>query len=47
MNGKVAYPEPRYNDIIAMNPANYQWVERPGELGVALKWLDSFTGRNF
>jgi quercetin dioxygenase-like cupin family protein len=45
MNGKITYPEPRYNDIIVMNPANYKWVDAPGAPGVALKWLGTFTER--
>jgi quercetin dioxygenase-like cupin family protein len=45
MNGKMVYPEPRYSDIIVMNPENYHWVKQPDMPGVALKWLGSFTER--
>lgn len=38
------YPKPRYNDLILMNPANYDWI--PSEIpGIAHKWLGTFTER--
>jgi hypothetical protein len=45
MNGKIVYPQPRYDDIIVMNPESYEWVEKAGAPGVALKWLGTFTER--
>lgn len=43
MGREVSYPEPRYNDIIIMNPATYHWIAEPGSPGVARKTLGSFT----
>jgi hypothetical protein len=44
-NGKTVYPEPRYNDIIVMNPDNFHWIDQPESPGVAVKWLGTFTER--
>jgi hypothetical protein len=41
--GKPKYPAPRYNDIIVMNPASFDWTQEPDEPGVSYKWLGSFT----
>ena len=45
MGEKLTIPEPRYSDVIAMNPENYAWVAQPGAPGVEVKWLASFTER--
>ncbi len=42
----VDYPEPRYKDIILMNPAAYSWVNDKDHPGVARKHLGSFTERD-
>jgi hypothetical protein len=42
----VEYPEPRYSDIILMNPSTFGWVKSRDLPGVAHKWLGSFTERN-
>ena len=42
---KVLYPVPRYNDIVVMNPAGFNWIEDPDVPGVAYKWLGTFTER--
>jgi hypothetical protein len=42
---KCVYPSPRYEDIIVMNPENYQWIEDPQSPGVYHKWLGSFGER--
>lgn len=38
---RIAYPSPRYEDCIIMNPGNYRWVET--NPGVAMKLLGTFT----
>lgn len=41
---KVSFAKPRYEDLIMMDPANYEWI--PDGRGVASKWLGTFTERN-
>ncbi|WP_190814811.1 hypothetical protein [Saccharopolyspora pogona] len=43
--GKLEFATPRYTDVIAMNPAAYDWLPQ-GETGVWEKWLGSFTERD-
>ncbi|WP_163167771.1 hypothetical protein [Arthrobacter sp. Alg241-R88] len=43
--GKLEFATPRYTDVIAMNPAAYDWLPQ-GDQGVWEKWLGSFTERN-
>lgn len=46
MGRKADYSKPRYNELITMNPAHYEWV--PGDQpGVEYKWLGTFTEREF
>ena len=45
MGRPLTYPPPRYNDIITMNPANYEWIPQREARGVAYKWLGTFTER--
>jgi len=45
MGRKPTYPEPRYNDIITMNPANYNWRPDIRHPGVERKALATFTER--
>ncbi|MND74763.1 hypothetical protein D3C76_182030 [compost metagenome] len=42
---KLQFAEPRYTDVIAMNPAAYDWAPEGSE-GVSVKWLGTFTERN-
>lgn len=42
---KLQFAEPRYNDVIAMNPDAYEWSPE-GTEGVSMKWLGTFTERN-
>src|SRR5262249_37435257 len=42
---KIVYPEPRYDDVVVMNPINYAWVDQPDQPGVATKLLGTFTER--
>ena len=45
MGRKLVYPKPRYDDIILMDPAHYEWL--PGESpGVSIKPMGAFTERN-
>lgn len=39
------YPKPRYNDLVLMNPANFDWVASPDAPGIAHKWLGTFSER--
>jgi hypothetical protein len=41
----LAYPEPRYEDLIMMNPASFAWIDDASQSGVARKHLGSFTER--
>jgi len=44
MNGrKIVYPEPRYEDIILMNPATFEWIPDPDTPGVSRRNLGTFT----
>ena len=45
MGRKPVYPEPRYNDIITMNPASFDWVADADNKGVERKLLGVFTER--
>ncbi len=45
MGKKPVYPEPRYNDIITMNPANFSWMPDRENPGVERKQLGVFTER--
>jgi hypothetical protein len=45
MGRPISYAEPRYSEIIAMNPASYSWVEPVESRGIAYKWLGSFSER--
>ena len=42
---KLSFAEPRYTDVIAMNPDACQWLPEGSE-GVWHKWLGTFTERN-
>lgn len=44
---KVVYPEPRYSDLVLMEPRNFGWAESKKDPGVAYKWLGRFTERDF
>ena len=41
----LAYPPPRYDEPILMNPAHFAWVEDGAQSGVAKKLLGRFTER--
>src|SRR5690606_35965201 len=44
MGRKPAFAKPRYEQLILMNPANFEWI--PEEMpGIASKWLGTFTER--
>jgi hypothetical protein len=45
VGGKSIYPEPRYSEIIVMNPDNFAWLPLEGSDGVEIKWLGTFTER--
>jgi hypothetical protein len=45
MGRKMAYAEPRYDDVILMRPENYDWLP-DDQPGVASKWIGAFTERN-
>ncbi len=42
---KLQFAEPRYTDVIAMNPDAFDWLPEGSE-GVSVKWLGTFTERN-
>jgi hypothetical protein len=41
----LAYPPPRYDEPILMNPAHFAWVPDPEQRGIARKLLGAFTER--
>ncbi len=43
---KIVYPPARYNDVIRMNPASFDWVMDADSPGVARKHLGTFTERD-
>lgn len=45
MGKKMVLAQPRYDDIILMDPAGYDWIES-GQPGVSTKRLGTFTERN-
>ncbi|MPS30191.1 hypothetical protein [Pigmentiphaga sp.] len=45
MGRKPTYSRPRYDDLIMMNPSNYEWISTE-DTGVFRKDLGSFTERN-
>jgi len=45
MGHALEFAEPRYTDVIAMNPYAYEWLKQ-GDAGVQEKWLGAFTERN-
>lgn len=45
MGRKLIYPKPRYDDLVMMDPSNYEWIPETTP-GVSTKWLGSFTERN-
>jgi hypothetical protein len=42
---ELTFAEPRYSDVILMDPAAYEWIPTDAP-GVHTKWLGSFTERN-
>ncbi|MGX7678315.1 hypothetical protein ACSMXN_05405 [Jatrophihabitans sp. DSM 45814] len=46
MGEPVTYPQPRFRDIILMNPEHFGWTEDPSEPGVARRHLGTFTERD-
>ncbi len=42
---KLEFATPRYEDVVAMNPAAYDWIAQDSE-GVYVKWIGAFTERN-
>jgi hypothetical protein len=45
MGHKMQLAEPRYTEVIAMNPQAFAWLPQ-GDPGVQEKWLGTFTERN-
>src|SRR5262249_6359957 len=46
MGRELRYPEPRYNEIITINPENFDWEDSRATPGLSVKSLGSFTERN-
>ncbi|NVO25417.1 hypothetical protein [Donghicola mangrovi] len=42
---KLTFHPPRYDDVVMLDPANYEWLES-GQEGVQTKHVASFTERN-
>jgi hypothetical protein len=45
MGHRLEFAEPRYTDVIAMNPQAFAWLPQ-GDTGVQEKWLGTFTERH-
>lgn len=45
MGHKLEFAEPRYTNVIAMNPQAFAWLPQ-GDPGVQEKWVGTFTERN-
>jgi hypothetical protein len=43
----IKFPRPRYESVVIMNPAHFNWLPLPDEVGVERKYLGSFTERGF
>ena len=43
----IKFPRPRYNNVIILNPAHYNWLPVSGAPGVERKYFGSFTERAF
>jgi len=42
---KLEFAQPRYSDVVVMNPSAYEWLAQDTK-GVYIKWLGTFTERN-
>jgi hypothetical protein len=43
----IKFPRPRYESVVVMDPAHFNWLPLPDEVGVERKYLGSFTERGF
>jgi hypothetical protein len=43
----IKFPRPRYESVVIMNPAHFNWLPLLDEVGVERKYLGSFTERGF
>jgi hypothetical protein len=43
----IKFPRPRYNNVIILNPAHFNWLPVPGVAGVERKYFGAFTERAF
>lgn len=43
---KVTYSEPRYQNVLMINPASFDWIKDKSQSGVARKNLGDFTERH-
>src|SRR5882757_966579 len=43
----IKFPRPRYNNVVILNPAHFNWLAVPGVAGVERKYFGSFTERAF
>jgi hypothetical protein len=44
---QIRFPRPRYNGVIIMDPAHFNWIPMPEMPGVERKYIGSFTERRF
>jgi hypothetical protein len=42
---EIQYPDPRYDDLILMNPECFEWIPDPGSPGIHRRHLGTFTER--
>jgi hypothetical protein len=43
----IKFPRPRYESVVIMNPAHFNWLPMQDQVGVERKYLGSFTERGF
>ena len=43
----IKFPRPRYNNVIILSPAHFNWLPVPGVAGVQCKYFGAFTERAF
>jgi hypothetical protein len=43
----IRFPRPRYNNVVILDPAHFNWLPMPGVAGVERRYFGSFTERAF
>jgi hypothetical protein len=43
----IKFPRPRYENVVSMSPAHFNWLPMPDAVGVERKYMGAFTERGF